>query len=203
MGVAVGNFLFFALSQVATPGPANMVLLATGARYGFRAALPFVVGVAVGKQLIIWPIGFGLMALATTAPWLFSISKYISAGYILWLAWRVANMRLVPGEAGPQAPGFVAGLAVHPLNPKAWAMLVTGFTSFVAPETPAIVATATIAACLFVTQAICHPVWAFFGDWIARRLAGTQYERLFMWTLAAITALFVLGAILREKLDAF
>ena len=83
MDVWVLSFLVFAVSQVGTPGPANMALLATGARYGFRAALPFVAGVAFGKQLIIWPIGFGLMGLAETAPWLFIGLKYISAGYIL------------------------------------------------------------------------------------------------------------------------
>ena len=59
MPVATTSFLIFAASQVGTPGPANMVLLGTGARYGFRAALPFVAGVILGKQLIIWPLGFG------------------------------------------------------------------------------------------------------------------------------------------------
>ena len=63
MGVSIFSFLVFAASQVGTPGPANMALLATGARFGLRAALPFVAGVAIGKQLIIWPIGFGLMGL--------------------------------------------------------------------------------------------------------------------------------------------
>ena len=53
MGVAAASFLVFAASQVGTPGPANMALLATGARYGFRAALPFVAGVALGKQLVL------------------------------------------------------------------------------------------------------------------------------------------------------
>ena len=64
MSVMVTSFAIFAASQVGTPGPANMALLATGARYGFRRALPFVAGVALGKQLVIWPVGFGLMELA-------------------------------------------------------------------------------------------------------------------------------------------
>jgi threonine/homoserine/homoserine lactone efflux protein len=135
MSVAAGAFLIFAASQVGTPGPANMALMATGARFGFKAALPFVAGVALGKQLIIWPIGFGLMSLATTVPWLFMALKYISAAYIIWLAWKVANLRLnTKSEA--KAPGFAAGLIVHPLNPKAWAMIVGGFTAFVEPGTP-------------------------------------------------------------------
>ena len=60
------SFIPFAFSQVATPGPANMAMMATGARFGFRAALPFVAGVILGKQLIIWPIGYGIMAVSYT-----------------------------------------------------------------------------------------------------------------------------------------
>ncbi len=193
MGVAIAQFAVFAASQVGTPGPANMALLATGARFGFVAALPFVAGVALGKQLIIWPIGFGLMSLADTVPWLFVALKWISAAYICWLAWKVANLRLSP-ESGvtEQPPGFIAGLWVHPLNPKAWAMIVTGFTSFVSADTPPLQATATIAICLLATQAIFHPIWTYGGDRIAQLVAGKPAERYLMRTLAALTVASVL-----------
>ena len=200
MGVSVVGFLLFALWQVGTPGPANMALLATGARHGFRAALQFVAGVAFGKQLIIWPIGFELMGLASTVPWLFILLKYGSAGYVSWLAWRVTHMRLTLGAADGQASGFMSGLAVHPLNAKAWAMIVTSFTSFVAPGTPPLLATAIIALCLFLTQTICYPIRTFFGDCIASRLAGTHYERFLMWGLAAVTVLFVSRAIFERDI---
>jgi len=192
MSVAVGTFAIFAASQVGTPGPANMALLATGARYGFRAALPFVAGVALGKQLIIWPVGLGLMELADSAPWIFEILKWASAGYIIWLAWKVANIRLSPTEQSSGAPGFAAGLIVHPLNPKAWAMIVTGFTSFVTPGTNPFIATATIAGILLAAQVLLHPIWALAGDRIARTLAGTTVEPYLMYTLAALTVASVL-----------
>lgn len=184
--------IIFAASQIGTPGPANMALLATGARFGFKAALPFVAGVALGKQLIIWPIGFGLMELAARAPWLFTTLKYASAAYIIWLAWKVANLRLSPGQGDTRAPGFAAGLIVHPLNPKAWAMIVGSFTAFVAPETPALAATAMVAAVLLGCQIVLHPTWTFAGDRIARTVAGTAAEPYLMWTLAALTVASVL-----------
>jgi len=187
MGVAVATFAVFAASQIGTPGPANMALLATGARFGLASALPFVAGVALGKQLIIWPIGFGLMELAAAAPWVFITLKWASAAYICWLAWRVANLRLVPGTSEAKQPGFMAGLIVHPLNPKAWAMITTGFTSFVAPGTHALTATAVIAAVLLATQIIFHPLWCWGGERIAATLAGTQAEKYLMWTLAGLT----------------
>lgn len=192
MSVAVASFAIFAASQVGTPGPANMALMTTGARYGFRAALPFVAGVALGKQLIIWPVGFGLMELAERAPWVFEVLKYASAAYIIWLAWRVANMRLGAAQRAEAAPGFAAGLIVHPLNPKAWAMIVGGFTAFVAPGTSAVEATATIAAVLLCCQLLLHPLWTLAGEGIARTVAGTAMEPYLMWTLAALTVASVL-----------
>ena len=197
MSVAVISFSIFAASQVGTPGPANMALLATGARFGFKAALPFVAGVALGKQLIIWPIGFGLMELAEAVPEVFAALKWISAAYICWLAWKVANLRLSPGSGeSEQPPGFAAGLLVHPLNPKAWAMIVAGFTNFVTPTTPALQATATIAICLLAAQAVFHPIWTYAGDRIARTVAGKPAEKYLMRTLAALTVASVLYVVL-------
>ena len=196
MGVAVLSFLAFAASQVGTPGPANMALMATGARFGFRASLPFVAGVALGKQLIIWPIGFGILSLAEAAPWAFQTLKFASIAYIFWLAWKVANLRLGAAAPDQRAPGFLAGLWVHPLNPKAWAMILTGFTSFVSMDTPTLQATATIAICLLACQLVFHPVWALGGDRIARAVAGTPAERYLMWLLAGLTVASVLVALL-------
>ncbi|WP_425080646.1 LysE family translocator [Ruegeria arenilitoris] len=192
MPVATTSFLIFAASQVGTPGPANMVLLGTGARYGFRAALPFVGGVIVGKQLIIWPVGFGLLQLADQSPGVFTALKYASAAYIMWLAWKIANTRLSRQQADGKAPGFLAGLIVHPLNPKAWAMIIAGFTGFVAAGTPSIEATVTIALCLLFCQVILHPIWTFAGDRIAYAVEGRPIEKYLMWTLASLTVASVL-----------
>lgn len=195
MSVALGNLLVFAGSQIATPGPANMAMMGTGARFGFRAALPFVAGVILGKQLIIWPIGFGLMGFLSRSPFLFETLKWLSTAYILWLAWKVANLRLSAVSESGQVPGFLHGLAVHPLNPKAWAMITTSFTTFVSPGTSALQATLLVAICLFTVQLVLHPVWTFAGEAIARTVAGKPAERVLMWTLAGLTVLSLFYAL--------
>ena len=196
MGVAVTGFLVFAASQVGTPGPANMVLLATGAAHGFRAALPFVAGVVLGKQLVIWPLGLGLMQLSGQAPMLLAALKWGAAAYIIWLAWRIAGMRLRPTQGQGTVPGFLAGLIVHPLNPKAWVMITAAFTAFTAPGTPAFEATATVAACLFAVQLLFHPLFTLGGAKLAASLAGTPAERYLMWSLAILTVASVLYVII-------
>ena len=199
--LSLSHFLIFAFSQIATPGPANMIMLATGAKYGFRNAIPFVLGVILGKQIIIWPIGFGLLLLNKEHPYIFILFKYISAIYILWLAWRIANMRISTKKISDnKAPGFFSGLIVHPLNPKAWALITTGFTNFLDPKAPIVYSTATIAVCLFGIQLICHPIWALFGEKIARFVSGSVYERYLMLFLAALTVIFVSLALASSQL---
>ena len=190
------SFVPFAFFQVATPGPANMAMMATGARFGFSAAVPFVVGVVLGKQIIIWPIGYGIMELATQIPSLFEVLKFLSAAYIIWLSWRVANMRLTYGKLSIEPPGFWSGLIVHPLNPKAWAMIMAVFTNFVDSSTSTFYATLYIASSLFIIQIICHPIWTLFGDRIAKFIIGTKYEPFFMGFLGLVTVVFVLIALL-------
>ncbi len=196
MGIETVSFLVFAASQVGTPGPANMALLAVGARFGLRSALAFVAGVTLGKQLIIWPIGFGLMGLAGTVPWLFEVMKWASVFYICWLAYRVAFSRLNAGEGQGEPPGFAEGLIIHPLNPKAWTMIVAGFTSFVDPGTSALLATSLIAICLFACQAVLHPIWCWGGDRLAHSIVGTSHERYLMFTLAGLTVLSMIYVVI-------
>ena len=195
MVLSLFHFLLFAFSQIATPGPANMIMLSTGAKYGFRNALPFVSGVIVGKQIVMWPIGVGLMLLNKDHPYSFIFFKYISAGYILWLAWRIANMRISAKTSDRPAPGFLSGLIVHPLNPKAWALITTGFTNFVDPISPVLYSTATVAFCFFGVQVVCHPIWTLFGERIAILVSGSVYERYLMLFFAGLTVIFVSLAI--------
>lgn len=167
MSIAIAGLLSFTFAQVATPGPANMIMLATGARFGFRQVLPFVFGVALSKQFIIWPIGLGLMTLSTTAPVVFAVLKYASAAYIFWLAWRVANMRLNIGQADDTAPSFWAGLVVHPSNPKAWGVVTAAFANFASPDLSALHNTFIVSAILLISKLILHSIWAGFWARIA------------------------------------
>ena len=195
MPVELFALIIFAIAQIGTPGPANMALLATGASFGLRRALPFVVGVIVGKQLIIWPLGFGLMQLAESWPTLFLVMKYVSAAYIIYLAWRVANMRIKPDHGDGPAPGFWAGLIVHPLNPKAWGMITTAFTSFVVVGAGAFSTTLSVSLVLLLCQVILHPLWAGLGQLIARTIQGTSVERGVFISLACLTVVTVFYAL--------
>ncbi|MEM9428154.1 MAG: LysE family transporter [Pseudomonadota bacterium] len=172
------------VAMIASPGPANMVLMTAGAEFGLRRALPFVFGVAMGKQLVIWPVGLGLLAATASLPGLATALAFLSAAYLLWLAWRIAGARIVAVRARP--PRFAAGLVVHPLNPKAWALVTSAFGVYAAGAPP-LLGTLIVALTFLAIQLVFHPLWCWGGARLAHAVAGTQAERALMICLAALT----------------
>lgn len=190
-------YLPFAFAVIGTPGPANVVLMAAGARFGARQVMPLILGVIFGKQFIIWPLGFGLMGLAAEVPLVFAALKWASIAYMLYLAWKIAFLRIKPGVTAVSPPGFLAGLIVHPMNPKAWAMVTASFATFVDPSATTFMATLTVALTLLFVQFVMQPLYAIAGDRMAKAVSGTPAERWIMWGLAAATILSVLYVVVK------
>ncbi len=106
-----------------------MLLMTSGANFGFLKSVPFVAGVAVGKLFINALLGLGLWNLMTMSTELLIGLKVVSVGYLIWLALRMSGFLL--GERQLARPeSFLKGLTVHPVNPKAWAMLVFAYGHF-------------------------------------------------------------------------
>lgn len=190
----VGLLIFLAV-MTGTPGPANMLLLGAAARYGLRRAAPFLLGVVPGMQFVIWPLGLGLLEIGERVPGAYRVLQALCAVYILWLAWRIAGSRIETGAATAPAPGFGRGLLVHPLNPKAWAIVTGAFTQFVAAGTEPLAATAALAAATLLVGIVLQGLWFWSGAGIARLLAGHPAERWSMRVLGVLTVLSVLLAL--------
>ena len=83
------SLLAFIIIMVGTPGPANLVLMTAGSRYGFFASVPFIGGITMGKLLLNTLLILGLYSWLEREPMLLVGLKFISAGYMIWLSFRM------------------------------------------------------------------------------------------------------------------
>ena len=60
--------LGFVVIMCFTPGPNNLMLMASGTNYGYRPTLPHLAGVVFGFSLMVVLVGLGLMAVFTRLP---------------------------------------------------------------------------------------------------------------------------------------
>jgi len=89
-------------------------------------------------------------------------------------------------------PGFWAGLVVHPLNPKAWAMLTIAWTDYGNQINDPLIRVMIISGIFFSVQIVAHSTWCFAGDRLMKIATGERLKTYIQQGLAALTAIVVL-----------
>ena len=122
--------LGFAFVMSITPGPGNLLLLASGANFGITRSLPLLFGISSGFLLMVLLVGLGLGEILDRFPFIHQALRFICSGYVLWLAFQIARSRSLgsgEGKALTKPIGYVTAALLQWVNPKAWtaALIVT------------------------------------------------------------------------------
>lgn len=180
-------FIFAFVSSV-TPGPNNLMLLASGVNFGFRRTIPHMLGIGVGFFVLLMAIGFGLGALLETVPSFYAILKFAGGAYMLYLAWKIATSRSI-GETGEPGKGrpmtFLQAAAFQWVNPKAWVMAVTGIATYASHDNY-YVAVLLVSVAFAIVNLPSVSVWAGFGTLLRNWLSDPVRLRWFNIVMALL-----------------
>lgn len=127
----------FSLVSSITPGPNNLMLLASGVNFGFLRTIPHMIGIGFGFALLLLAVGFGLGQLLEHAPALYTALKFIGGAYLVYLAYRIAVSGPISekqGEARGRPMLFIEAVAFQWVNPKAWVMAVTAMALYTSAD---------------------------------------------------------------------
>jgi threonine/homoserine/homoserine lactone efflux protein len=183
MLLALATFCF---ASSITPGPNNMMLLASGANFGFARTVPHLLGIAIGFAVMVLAMGFGVGSLFTAYPILYTVLRVVSTAYLLWLAWRIATAGgFSSTETAAQPMTFLQAVAFQWVNPKAWAMSLGVITAFVAPDNFA-VGLLVVTAISIAVMLPCMATWTGFGTLLKRALTQPWSLRAFNVTMAVL-----------------
>lgn len=179
-------FVMFAFVTSITPGPNNVMLLASGVNHGFVRTLPHILGVSLGCAVMTVLVGFGLGQLLVASPRLFAALRYAGAAYLLVLAWHIARSGMVSAGAAPRRPLTVwQAAAFQWVNPKAWVMVVGAVTTY-APRDAFMWNVCLIALLMMVVNAPSIMMWAGFGVGLRRVLGTPGRARVFNVAMALL-----------------
>ncbi|WP_460274667.1 LysE family translocator [Celeribacter sp. ULVN23_4] len=177
--------LAFAFVTSVTPGPNNLMLLASGANFGIRRSLPHMFGIAFGFTLMVFIVGLGLAEAFETFPMLRQVMIVVAVLYMLWLAWKIAHAS-APGEkeATGKPLSFLQAAAFQWVNPKAWIMAIGAQTNYAQDTTWLAAALVGFGFLLMNLPAI--SLWAWLGQEIRRFLTNPRRLVAFNWTMAGL-----------------
>lgn len=175
----------FAFVTSVTPGPNNMMLLASGANFGFRRTVPHMLGISIGHLVMTLVVGLGLAGLVHQEPRVLVVLKWVSVAYLLWLAWTLAKASApqgVPGQGRPMT--FLGAAAFQWVNPKAWTMSLGAVAAYATEAT--VLNVAIIAAVFAAINLPSVSVWTLAGEHLRRFLTSPARLRAFNHTMAAL-----------------
>jgi threonine/homoserine/homoserine lactone efflux protein len=177
--------LGFAFVTSVTPGPNNMMLLASGVNFGLRRTLPHMLGITCGHALMVLLMGFGLSGVFHTLPQAMLVLKIASVGYMLWLAWKIAHAAAPEGRGAGGVPfSFLQAAGFQWVNPKAWAMSLGAVSAYAGDGGLAAIGTITVVfACVNLPSVA---LWAAMGEALRHWLQSPTRLRAFNWTMAAL-----------------
>ncbi|WP_246794899.1 LysE family translocator [Burkholderia perseverans] len=182
-------FVVVALTMWATPGPNNMMLMYSGARFGLARTLPQLLGILTGTLLL---SAIGILALAPVIdawPRGVLLLKLAGSVWLLRIGWRMARASLGTGPSDDTRPmRFMAAVLFQFANPKAVTATIALASLVLVPARshpwlPAAVLLLVPPLCL-----LANGPWALAGRSLRGFLSTPLRWRLYAITTGAVTA---------------
>ncbi|WP_336232539.1 LysE family translocator [Thalassospira sp. CH_XMU1458] len=133
--------LSFTLAAALSPGGATTLATASGAQFGFRRSVPFIMGISIGMLTLAAAGALGLANLLRAFPAIELITKLIGTSYLVWLAFKIAMATPPPTSTiarnidqdtptDSKPIPFLGAFGLLWLNPKGWAVTIGAAASF-------------------------------------------------------------------------
>ncbi|WP_019613990.1 LysE family translocator [Psychromonas ossibalaenae] len=191
--------ILFAFVMSVTPGPNNMMLLASGAQFGYLRTLPHIFGIIIGIACLLGSVLIGLGVVFELYPVLYDLLKAAGSIYLLWLAWKIStaptdenalNPKQKSAHAGPM--NLLSASLFQFVNPKAWAMAIGSISSFAVAGEHYLESGLWIMGSFAVTGFIAISLWTCLGVAIRSLLTTESRKRYFNRIMGAMTAATIL-----------
>ena len=180
-------FLLFAVAAAVTPGPSNIMLTAVGASTSMIRGLPCLLGVTLGMGFMMFAVAFGLGSLVLDNPTVLSVLNYVGAGYLLWLAWRIATAGQSEETTTQRPIGFFGAAAFQWVNPKSWLVSTSAAGAYLDTEAGNALLQSALFGGLFAFATLPSGlVWLVFGVAVQHTLRNERARRAFNITMALL-----------------
>ena len=177
----------FAFVTSITPGPNNLMLMASGANFGWVRTIPHMLGVGIGFVIMAVLVGAGLIRIFEIWPLTYAALKIGSVLFLGWLAWKIATA--APPSNAPDAAGtpltFLQAALFQWVNPKAWAMALSAISAY-RPEGSGLTGVLIVAVVFGLVNLPSVSCWVVLGTQLRRLLDVPWKLRAFNFTAALL-----------------
>jgi threonine/homoserine/homoserine lactone efflux protein len=181
------GFIVAGLALAGSPGPNTLSLAATGAAFGARRGIGYLVGLVAGMVLVMAITASGLVGVLLAVPGATPVVVALAALYFVYLAFRIATAPpLTDGAGERKAPTFAGGLFLSLVNPKGYAAMAALFSGFVLLPNSLVLDVAVKIAVLTLLIIAVNIAWLFAGAALTRFFREPRLNRIINVSFAVL-----------------
>ena len=178
--LTIGLITFYFIMFV-TPGPNNVMLTASGIKFGFKRTIPHLLGIPLGHTIQITLVTLGLGVIFEKYPSIQIVLKFLGCAYLFFLAYKMfgsLDIKSIKNSGRPLK--FYEASLFQFLNPDN-INFISGLIFVV-----------------FLAPIVCLPsitIWAVFGSTIKNFISNYKIKKIIEIILAislVITGLLIL-----------
>ncbi|MEM7619494.1 MAG: LysE family translocator [Pseudomonadota bacterium] len=175
----ISALAIFTLVSSLTPGPNNIMLMASGMNYGVVRSVPHMLGIGIGFPMMVLLVGLGVSQIFEVIPYSYTSLKILCAIYLVYLAWQIAtaapaDLDIAHTTDNGKPLTFLQAASFQWVNPKAWTMALTAISLYTPPERP-FYSIVTVVLAFMLSATVSTSFWTVLGQQI-RRLIGDPYK---------------------------
>jgi len=181
-------FMLFAFVASITPGPTNILVLSNSARYGFKAALPIILGACAGAAGIVLLLGAGVGQSLVQLPRVQSAMQWAGVAWLSYLAWQIfrAPTTAIDPQSAQTRLGLTGAASLQLINPKTWMMALAVVSVFAGTGADRQHQVLILSLVFFLISLPCLGAWAMLGAGSSRVLRSAQAMRRFNQCMALL-----------------
>jgi threonine/homoserine/homoserine lactone efflux protein len=198
--------LWFVLTEFLlslTPGPAVLLVISQGLKYGASSSIRGSLGILTGNVVYFTVSAAGVGAVLITSEVVFNVIKWSGAAYLVYLGTKMmfeATIAEVASKAEAPAPGnwlFLQGLLTQLANPKALIFFTALLPQFIDPAGPVAWQCGILGVASILVE---FPVLVGYG-WVAGKGHRIVQHRFFVRWLDRVAGAFLISAGIRLALE--
>jgi len=184
--------LLFGIATAFSPGPNNIMTSYTAFNFGFKRAIPTMLGVIIGWTLLIVLLQFSSIIVFQKFEVLQTIIKILGSTYLIYMAYKLSFSAIQTEKVDPKPVTFLNTFFFQFVNPKSIIVALTAISMFIDVQNNFLRDSIVFTVVFFFMAVGSQVAWCLMGKYMRKFATSEKFVRNFNFTMSFLLIVCVI-----------
>ena len=184
--------ILFGIATAFSPGPNNIMTSYTAFNFGFKKAIPTMLGVVTGWTILIIILQLGSVAIFQRFEVLQSIIKILGSIYLLYMAYKLSFSSIKKNIVDPKPVTFLNTFFFQFVNPKSIIVGLAAISMFVDVQNNYLRDSIVLTIVFFFMAVGSQTTWCLMGKYMRKFATSQKFIKNFNYTMTFLLIVCVI-----------